>query len=42
MGWNAHPISGILTIEYGNVTNLNILDNYGQMNASEITTHATN
>ena len=37
---NSHPVSGILSISDANLKDLNLFRNYGQLNASKITTHA--
>ena len=41
MGCNSHPTAGILAKADGNVTDLNIFYNYGQLSASEIIVHST-
>ena len=41
MVWNSHTTTGIPTIAYGNLTDLNIFENYGQLIPSEITFQAT-
>ena len=39
MVWDAHTTSQILTIKYGNVNNLNLFDNYGQLSRIYIESH---
>ena len=41
MGCNSHPTAGILAKADGNVTDLNISNNYGQIIACNITVNAT-
>ena len=41
MGCNSRSMSGIITIEDGNGTDLKVFNNYGYLRASDITVHST-